>query len=47
MPCGWGRSRDCIAIPFDRMLVAQATVEGLAIATNDLVMRDYGVDIIW
>lgn len=33
--------------PFDRMLVAQAAVEGLAIATNDLVMRDYGVDVIW
>ena len=38
-----GRHRD----PFDRMLVAQARIEGLAVATADQVFRDYGVAVIW
>jgi PIN domain nuclease of toxin-antitoxin system len=29
--------------PFDRMLVAQATVEGLTLVTTDDVLRRYGV----
>lgn len=33
--------------PFDRLLVAQAMVERLAIATNDSAIRAYGVDVIW
>jgi PIN domain nuclease of toxin-antitoxin system len=33
--------------PFDRMLVAQARVEDLAVATADQVFRDYGVAVIW
>lgn len=33
--------------PFDRMLVAQASVEGAAIVTRDEAMRPYGVTLIW
>jgi PIN domain nuclease of toxin-antitoxin system len=33
--------------PFDRMLVAQARIEDLAVATADRVFRDYGVAMIW
>jgi PIN domain nuclease of toxin-antitoxin system len=33
--------------PFDRMLVAQARLEGLAVATIDRVFRDYDVAVIW
>jgi PIN domain nuclease of toxin-antitoxin system len=33
--------------PFDRMLVAQARIEDLAVATTDQVFQDYGVAVIW
>jgi PIN domain nuclease of toxin-antitoxin system len=33
--------------PFDRMLVAQARIEDLAVATTDPVFKDYGVAVIW
>ncbi len=33
--------------PFDRVLVAQAQVERLAIVTGDRVFRRYGVQIVW
>ena len=33
--------------PFDRMLVAQAISEDLALVTRDRVMGDYGVRVIW
>jgi PIN domain nuclease of toxin-antitoxin system len=33
--------------PFDRMLVAQATIEGASIITDDPVLRKYGVKTIW
>jgi PIN domain nuclease of toxin-antitoxin system len=33
--------------PFDRMLVAQATVENAAIVSADERLRAYGVDVIW
>jgi PIN domain nuclease of toxin-antitoxin system len=33
--------------PFDRMLVAQASVEGAAVVTPDEAMRPYGVTLIW
>ncbi len=32
--------------PFDRMLVAQATLEGLTIVSHDDAMRAYGVPLI-
>jgi PIN domain nuclease of toxin-antitoxin system len=32
--------------PFDRMLVAQAQVEGLRLMTADPLMRQYEVDLI-
>ena len=33
--------------PFDRMMVAQARSEDLAVVTTDQVFRDYGVAVIW
>jgi PIN domain nuclease of toxin-antitoxin system len=33
--------------PFDRLLVAQARVEGASLVTNDPVMANYPVDVIW
>jgi len=33
--------------PFDRLLVAQARVEGASLVTNDPVMENYSVDVIW
>jgi len=33
--------------PFDRMLVAQSTVEGLVIVTHDRAMEPYRRPIIW
>ena len=33
--------------PFDRMLVAQASVEGAAVVTRDDAMRQYDVALIW
>ena len=33
--------------PFDRMLVAQAISEDLALVTRDRLMGDYGVRVIW
>ena len=33
--------------PFDRMLIAQARVEEIAVVTADPIFRDYGVPILW
>ena len=33
--------------PFDRMLIAQASVEGLTIVTRDPHFPDYGVPVLW
>lgn len=33
--------------PFDRMLIAQASVEGLTIVTRDQHFSDYGVPVLW
>jgi PIN domain nuclease of toxin-antitoxin system len=33
--------------PFDRMLIAQARLEGLRVATADPVFREYGVSVLW
>jgi PIN domain nuclease of toxin-antitoxin system len=33
--------------PFDRMLVAQATVEGAAIVSRDEALRPYGATLVW
>lgn len=33
--------------PFDRMLVAQARIEGLAIVTADSEIPRYGVPVVW
>lgn len=34
------------ADPFDRMLVAQAQLEGLVLVTKDPVLRDYEVETL-
>ncbi|MFO7875546.1 MAG: type II toxin-antitoxin system VapC family toxin [Desulfovermiculus sp.] len=33
--------------PFDRMLVAQAEIESIAIISNDQKLRQYDVDVLW
>lgn len=33
--------------PFDRMLAAQAQVEGIPLATADPVFRELGVSVVW
>ena len=33
--------------PFDRMLVAQARIEGLCIISHDMVVSKYPVDVQW
>jgi PIN domain nuclease of toxin-antitoxin system len=33
--------------PFDRLLIAQAKIEGLTIVTHDDAFRPYGVPILW
>ncbi len=33
--------------PFDRMLVAQAIVEGAALVSRDATLRRYGVELVW
>lgn len=33
--------------PFDRMLIAQATIEGLTLVTADETIRSYGCDLLW
>lgn len=33
--------------PFDRMLVAQATANGLSLLTDDAALSDYPLSIIW
>jgi len=33
--------------PFDRLLIAQAQVEGMAILTADRAFQLYGVDLVW
>jgi PIN domain nuclease of toxin-antitoxin system len=33
--------------PFDRILIAQALIEDMAVVSSDRVFRDYGVRVIW
>lgn len=33
--------------PFDRLLVAQAIVEGATLVTHDLALKSYGVATLW
>jgi PIN domain nuclease of toxin-antitoxin system len=33
--------------PFDRILAAQAKVEGLTLITNDKLMKGFGVKLLW
>jgi PIN domain nuclease of toxin-antitoxin system len=33
--------------PFDRMLVAQAQIEGLTLVSKDRALRQFGVELLW
>jgi len=33
--------------PFDRLLVAQATLEGAAVVSGDAALRPYDVTLVW
>lgn len=33
--------------PFDRLLVAQAEIEGLVLASHDAALRQLGVELLW
>jgi PIN domain nuclease of toxin-antitoxin system len=33
--------------PFDRLLIAQAEIEGFALVTGDGWIKDYEVDVVW
>ena len=33
--------------PFDRLLIAQARIENLRMATQDSIIRDYPVQVVW
>ena len=33
--------------PFDRLLVAQATVEGLPLVSEDASLRRYAIEVVW
>jgi PIN domain nuclease of toxin-antitoxin system len=33
--------------PFDRMLIAQATVEGATLVTHDRRFEPYGIPVVW
>jgi PIN domain nuclease of toxin-antitoxin system len=33
--------------PFDRLLVAQASIEGAAIVSGDETLASYGVPVLW
>lgn len=33
--------------PFDRLLIAQADVDGLAVVSADAKLRAYGIELIW
>ena len=33
--------------PFDRIIIAQAFIENLTVATKDKVFNEYGVNIVW
>jgi len=35
------------ADPFDRLLVSQAMIEGIALASADEVLRRYDVELVW
>jgi len=33
--------------PFDRMLIAQGQIEGVAIITSDQIFKQYQVEVVW
>lgn len=53
LPIGFSHAAETRALgdhhrdPFDRMLIAQARVEGLTIVTHDPLFCPYGVPLVW
>ncbi len=43
----WPGCQRCMAIPFDRALVAVAMAEGLTLVSRDRRLADYDVDTVW
>ncbi len=43
----WGRLPWHHRDPFDRLLIAQANINGLEVITNDSVFQDYPVRVVW
>lgn len=33
--------------PFDRLIVAQAAIEGIVLVSKDRVLRQFGVEVLW
>ena len=52
LPIGWGHAKAAAALPphhrdpFDRMLIAQAQIEGLTLVTRDPAMAASDVDLL-
>lgn len=42
-----GSLRQAHRDPFDRLLVAQAEIEGLSLVTKDRALRQFGVKLLW
>jgi prevent-host-death family protein len=42
-----GQLRPHHADPFDRILIAQAEIEGLTVVGSDPAFAGYGIDVIW
>lgn len=42
-----GRLADVHRDPFDRLLVAQARIEGMTLVTGDERIRSYGTPVLW
>jgi PIN domain nuclease of toxin-antitoxin system len=47
MPNAWPPCHTITMIPFDRMLIAQAQIEGLSTATHDERLRPYDIALAW
>lgn len=42
-----GSLRQAHRDPFDRLLVAQAEIEGLVLVSKDRTLRQFGVELLW
>ena len=53
LPSDWRHYRELLGLPrhhgdpFDRLLIAQALVEGLTLVSRDSQFRPYGIALLW